>query len=93
MYLVTCDTRLDALVVAPESAADLSDETRAVIESADFTRRPDIEAFTRPGRAPRRPPGSHCDSAGSASRLPLLALGGLLLAPGLSAFGSSSCTS
>ncbi|MEU6423391.1 hypothetical protein [Streptomyces spiralis] len=53
MYLVTCDTRLDALVVAPESAADLSDETRAVIESADFTRRPDIEAFTRPGRAPK----------------------------------------
>ncbi|MFF4504873.1 hypothetical protein [Streptomyces sp. NPDC001401] len=53
MYLVTYDTRLGALVVAPESAADLNDETQALIESTGFTWRPDIEAFTRPGRAPQ----------------------------------------
>ncbi|MCX4858287.1 hypothetical protein OG426_30670 [Streptomyces canus] len=50
MYLVTYDTRLGALVVAPEFADDLNDDTRAVIEGADFIWRPDIEAFTRPGQ-------------------------------------------
>ncbi|MGW4140029.1 hypothetical protein ACWELV_24980 [Streptomyces mirabilis] len=50
MYLVTYDTRLGALVVAPECADDLNDETTALVESAGFTWRPDIEAFTQPGQ-------------------------------------------
>ncbi|MFI5799103.1 hypothetical protein [Streptomyces sp. NPDC051677] len=50
MYLVTHDTRLGALVVAPENAADLNEQTTALIESAGFTWRSDIEAFTRPGQ-------------------------------------------
>jgi hypothetical protein len=50
MFLVTTDTRLDAVVVAPECAEDLTDETRAAIEGAAFTWRPDIEAFTQPGQ-------------------------------------------
>lgn len=50
MYLVTTDTQLGAVVVAPECADDLNDETRAVIEGAAFTWRPDIEAFTQPGQ-------------------------------------------
>ncbi|MBL1086868.1 hypothetical protein JK359_33725 [Streptomyces actinomycinicus] len=50
MYLVTTDTRLGAVVVAPECADDLNDETRAAIEAAAFTWQPDIEAFTQPGQ-------------------------------------------
>lgn len=49
MYLVTTDTQLGAVVVAPECAADLNDETRAVIEAFNFAWRPDIEAFAQPG--------------------------------------------
>ncbi|MEU6381894.1 hypothetical protein [Streptomyces sp. NPDC046909] len=50
MFLVVVDTRLNAVVVAPESADDLDDETRAAIEGACFTWQPDIEAFTQPGQ-------------------------------------------
>ncbi|MFF3378084.1 hypothetical protein ACFYXF_34675 [Streptomyces sp. NPDC002680] len=50
MYLVTYDTQLGALVVAPECAADLNEQTTAFIENAGFIWRPDIEAFTRPGQ-------------------------------------------
>ncbi|MGP4092040.1 hypothetical protein, partial [Streptomyces sp. KR55] len=50
MYLVTTDIQLGAVVVAPECADDLDDETRAVIEGAAFTWRPDLQAFTMPGQ-------------------------------------------
>ncbi|MEU2857628.1 hypothetical protein ABZ672_04245 [Streptomyces mirabilis] len=50
MYLVTYDTRLGALVVAPEGPDDLNDETTALVESAGFTWRSDIEAFAQPGQ-------------------------------------------
>ncbi|MEU8812590.1 hypothetical protein ACN6K5_002186 [Streptomyces violaceoruber] len=50
MFLVTTDTKLGAVVVAPECADDLDDETQAVIEAAAFTWRSDIEAFTQPGQ-------------------------------------------
>lgn len=49
MYLVTYDTGIAALVVAPESDFDLNAETSAVVESAGFTWRSDVEAFTRAG--------------------------------------------
>ncbi|MFI6359087.1 hypothetical protein ACIBJF_42325 [Streptomyces sp. NPDC050743] len=49
MYLVTTGTRL-GVVVAPECADDLDDETRAVIEDAAFIWLPDIEAFIQPGQ-------------------------------------------
>lgn len=50
MYLVTYDSRLGALVVAPECADDLNEETTALVESAGSTWRSDIEAFTCPGQ-------------------------------------------
>jgi hypothetical protein len=65
MYLVTYDSQLDALVVAPENAADLNDAAQWVIECAGFTWRSDIQAFTRPGQDPRQPPESRCGSATS----------------------------
>ncbi|MGW1170603.1 hypothetical protein [Streptomyces sp. NPDC002550] len=49
MYLVTTDIELGA-VVAPQCAGDLDDETRAAIEAAAFTWRPDIEALTQRGQ-------------------------------------------
>ncbi|MQY40660.1 hypothetical protein SRB17_86930 [Streptomyces sp. RB17] len=50
MYLVTTDTQLGAVVVAPQCPDDLTDTARAAIEDAAFTWRPDIEAFTQPGQ-------------------------------------------
>lgn len=50
MFLVTTDTQLGAVVVAPECADDLDDETRAAIEGAAFTWQSDTEAFTQPGQ-------------------------------------------
>ncbi|WP_326737011.1 hypothetical protein [Streptomyces sp. NBC_01022] len=49
MYLVTYDTGIRTLVVAPESDFDLNAETTALVEGNGFTWRSDIEAFTRPG--------------------------------------------
>ncbi|MQY40480.1 hypothetical protein SRB17_85130 [Streptomyces sp. RB17] len=50
MYLVTTDTRLGAVVVAPQCPDDLNDTARAVIGDAAFTWHPGIEAFTQPGQ-------------------------------------------
>ncbi|WJV51721.1 hypothetical protein [Streptomyces flavofungini] len=49
MFVVTVDTRLGAVVVAPECTDDLDDLTCTVITGAEFTWRPDLEAFTHPG--------------------------------------------
>ncbi|WP_433455263.1 hypothetical protein ACQPXS_45280 [Streptomyces sp. CA-142005] len=53
MYLVTADIKLD-VVVAPECADDLDDETRTAIEAAAFTWQPDIDALREAATRLRR---------------------------------------
>ncbi|MFI1177811.1 hypothetical protein [Streptomyces melanogenes] len=50
MYLVTTDTQLDAVVIAPDCPEAVDDKARTTIDNAGFTWDPDIEAYTKPGQ-------------------------------------------
>lgn len=50
MFLVTTDTQLDAVVVAPACAEVLDDKARTAIDGAGFVWDADIEAYTKPGQ-------------------------------------------